>query len=476
MFKKQFLLTQEKHSLIEGFKEDVIGDFNLQYHKDCVFTRATNNDCQVILLGELFSCKTPELSNGQIVESILEAENLNDFLANISEYYGQFVIIYKTENEFVILNDACGQSEIYYTEDFKNFGSQVKLLQQKIELKTHTNPDALNYYSSEEFNKLKLFIHDTTTAKNVKHVMPNHYVDLDKKSVERFFPKEIIEEINLDEVAIEAANMLKGYIKAISLRHKICLPITAGYDSRVLFLASLDLDCKYFVTKFKNMPDNHNDLVISKQLAEIYNKPFKIIDDVEMEPEDFEDNYEASLDFPLFLSPDLVGDKVIINGNISEIARNGFYYCVNPSAGNLNVINFFKPHPFIKNEYSKWLIKHNSGLRIRNHNILDLFLWEQFMGIVHAKAKSQNRQLGVNVMSPYNSRLLLNTMLSAKRSKRDRMDNALYNKMIAYLSNNNAAVINLPINPSKNKSRYLLLKKLGLHKIYSTLKIKLQSR
>ncbi|WP_299890766.1 hypothetical protein [uncultured Lacinutrix sp.] len=475
MFRKQFLLTQEPFQLIEGFIAESIGNFNLQYHKDCVFTKVVNNNLELILLGELYSYKTPALSNKQILESLSNLKELNVFLDEISNFYGQFVVLYKTEKDFVLFNDACAQAEIYYSNDFLSFGSQVKLLQEKIELIPYKNTQAKAYYKSKEFNELRLFIQDTTDVSNVKHLMPNHYVGIYDKKVVRFYPNAKREEKSIEETAIIVANMLKGYIKAIALRHKICLPITAGYDSRVLFLASLDLDCDYFVTKFKNMPENHNDLVISKQLAKLYNKPFNIIDDIEMEPKDFETSYAASLDNPLFLSPDAVGDKVIINGNISEIGRNGYYYCANPTAKNLNNINFFKPHKFIREEYNKWLSNNKSILKKTKYHILDIFLWEQFMGIVHAKAKSQNKQLGVSVVSPYNSRVLLDTMLRVDRDNRDRMDNALYNKMIAYLSNNNQEVINLPINPSKEKSRYLIFKRLGLHKAYSTLKVKLKS-
>ncbi|OIQ17366.1 hypothetical protein [Lacinutrix sp. MedPE-SW] len=471
MFKKQFLLTRKNYPLIHGFIKKPIGGFYLQFHKNCVFTTARNSFCEVIILGELFSYTTPELTNQNILNQLIEQENLERFQAEISNYYGQYVVIYKSNTQFSVFNDACGQAEIYYTKNFENYASQVKLLQYILPLQQTDE----TYYTSKEFNKLRLFINNSTPFKQVKKLLPNHAIDIIAKTCSRFFPIKKLEQGDYKAVAVEVANMLKGYLKAISLRHKICLPITAGYDSRVLFLASLDLDCEYFVTQFKNMPDTHNDLVISKQLAAIYNKPFKVIKDVEMQPKDFDLNYSASLDFPLYLSPDLVDDKVIINGNISEIGRNGFYYCIKPNAKNLNVINFFKPHTFIQNEYKKWLDNNKAVLKKYKYHILDIFLWEQFMGIVHAKAKSQNKQLGVNVMTPYNSRVLLNTLLSVDRGKRDRMDNVLYNEIIAYLSKNNTKVLNLSINPSKEKSKYLKLKKFGLHKVYSTIKVKLKS-
>jgi len=475
MFKKQFLFTDKPVQLIDNFIEVSIGKYHLQYNEILNYTIVTNITTEIHLLGDVFSYKSPELSNHSILKHLLLTENIDEFLINLSEHYGQYVIIYKNATHFILLNDACAQSEIYYTTDYTAFGSQVKILERCIEVIPHSDINAKAYYKSNEFNKLRLFINNTTHVKNVKHLYANHYIDINNKVIERFYPKQTNHKIAIDDAVVKVTTMLKGYLKAISLRYKICLPVTAGYDSRVLFLASLGLECNYFVTRFKEMDENHNDLVISKKLVELYNKDFKIIEDNVLEKENFDPSYEKSLDFPLFLSPDVVEDRVIINGNISEIGRNGFYYIKWITSKNLNIANFFNIHPFITKEYSEWLKLNKKYFKSLKYHILDIFLWEQFMGIVHGKAKSQNKELGVTVMSPYNSRLLLDIMLGVDRNKRDRLDNELFNKIIAHLCDNNEAVIKLPINPSASKNKYLRIKKFKLHKLYSTLKIKLKS-
>ncbi len=475
MFKKQFLLTSLQFQLIENFKEVNIGGYFLQYSNLLQFTTSSRAEKTCYLLGEVFSFETPELSNQEILDALLKTETIEELLIEVSKYYGQYVFIYKDTEHCILFNDACAQSEIYYTTDYTAFGSQVKLLERNTPLIPHDNPEAIGYYNSKEFNKLKLFIDNTTHVKNVKHLYANHYINLKKKSVKRFYPNKKVSAIGVDDAAVKVATMLKGYLKAIALRHKICLPVTAGYDSRVLFLASLGLDCNYFVTRFSSMKADDNDLVISKELVGIYNKGFSIVEDHELKKEDFDSSYEKSLDFPLFLTPDQVEGRVIINGNISEIGRNGFYYLKWITAKNLNIVNFFELNPFITKQYNSWLKHNKKRLERLKYSLLDVFLWEQFMGIVHGKAKSQNKALGVTVMSPYNSRVLLDIMLGVNRSKRDRLDNELYNAIIAYLSDNNEAVMKLPINPSVSKNRYLKIKKWKLHKIYSTLKIKLKS-
>jgi hypothetical protein len=322
MFKKQFLFTNLQFQLIENFKEVNIDGYFLQYSNLLYLTTKSTKTKALYLLGDLFSYETPELSNQDILQGLLETETIDEVLTSISKYYGQYVFIYKDADHFIIFNDACAQSEIYYTTDYTAFGSQVKLLEHNIPSIPHDNPEARTYYNSKEFNELKLYINDSTHVKNVKHLFANHYVDLKNKTIKRFYPNQENIEISINEVAIKVATMLKGYLKAIALRHKICLPVTAGYDSRVLFLASLDLDCNYFVTRFKGMEEKDNDLVISKRLVEIYSKDFKIIDDHILEKEDFDPSYEKSLDFPLLLTPALLEGRVIINGHMSEIGRN----------------------------------------------------------------------------------------------------------------------------------------------------------
>jgi hypothetical protein len=70
--------------------------------------------------------------------------------------------------------------------------------------------------------------------------------------------------------------MLKEFIKAAAIRNIINMAVTGGYDSRVLFLASLDVDCKYYVAKLSNMDHKHNDIVIPQKPTKIFKKKFKV--------------------------------------------------------------------------------------------------------------------------------------------------------------------------------------------------------
>jgi hypothetical protein len=62
-------------------------------------------------------------------------------------------------------------------------------------------------------------------------------------------------------------------------------------------------------------------------------------------------------------------------------------------------------------------------------------------------SKTEGNALDINKISPFNSRHLLNLLISVERSKRSVFNCKLYDRIIYYLSDNNTDVINMPINP-----------------------------
>ena len=476
MFKKQFLLSTKDLAPSKDFAKLKIGDYYLHYHHDLEFSTSKKEDTEIYLLGSLYSWESPELSDTEILNTLISSKNIEEFLVDISQFYGEFVILYKDKEELILFNDACAQREIYYDLNFEAFGTQPKLINTVIEPQPDVNTNAYDYYTSEYFTNKCVFVSDTTHLKNVKHLLANHYINITKKEVKRFFPILKKQELPLDEVAKKAAHILKGFVKAISLRHSIIMPVTGGYDSRLLFLASLDLknSCDYFVSKHAHMTDEHNDITIPKQLTALYNKDFLVVEEKDIPKQDFKKDYSDSIDFPRFdiISNVAKKDNVLLNANISEVSSCLLGFHKNISAANLATLTAQPPHKFPIDQYKIWLERTRMETEGLNYHLLDLFYWEEFESNWVAKLKTEANALQVNVLSPFNSRYLLNLLLSVKRSKRGVFNNQLYDCIIYYLSDNNKAVIKLPINPDRDTKMYRLMSKLGVLKLFQAYKLK----
>ena len=125
-------------------------------------------------------------------------------------------------------------------------------------------------------------------------------------------------------MAKKAVQILKDFVKAISLSHSIILPVTGGYDSRILFLASQDVtsSCDYFVSKHSNMTDNDHDITIPKRLTSLYNKEFLVVEETDRPKQEFKKDYLHSIDFPRYISISNIANKnnVLLNANVSEVS------------------------------------------------------------------------------------------------------------------------------------------------------------
>ncbi len=444
-----------------------IKTYYLQYHQNLHYTHSHHKSTSLYLLGNVFDYINPKASNQELVDILVKQQTKEDVFKILDTYYGEYVLIYSTEKELIMLNDCCAQNEVYYIDNYTEVGSQLHLISTK-----ENNEKDHSYYNSALFNKKKLCIGTTTSIPNIRHLAPNHYMDMLHKKTVRFFPNEKIIAQPLETVAKKAALMLKGYITAIANRHDIVLPVTGGFDSRLLFLASLGTACDYFVSQHPNMSDDHYDIVIAQKITNIFGKKLHIIKDADETNHTLE---TTGIDHPRTASfPKLVANKALINGNISEIARNYYNYIQPVTAKKLTLLNGYSDNPFVIDTYQDWLSQNKALFKKQDYHILDLFYWEEKMGNWTAKAKTEAHAMNLELLSPFNSRALLQLLLATKRKDRDKFTSTLYQKIIEHLVDNHKEINAIPTNPDFERSRALFLKKIKLFKTFDAFRLYLR--
>lgn len=475
MNNKQFLLTKNKKDFLNLKEIQTIGDFSLYVGENSEYCCVKNGNNEFHLLGVLYDWEFPSLSNAEILENISRNHTLEDILKSTGKYCGHFVLIVKIENKMFIVNDTAAQKEVYYDSDFTTFGSQPKLLGLATDLIDHTDKDAIEFYDSELFKRERLFINETTHKKNIYHLLPNHFLNVSEKKRERFFPNEKLEKNTNSYIVAKVTEILKGYIKAISMRNDIKMGVTGGYDSRVLFLASLDVECEYFVSQQSFMYKDFYDLVIPKSLSEHFGKKLnlEIYEDYDVDMTNAD--YLNDVDFPRFIKPIESDTKhfIYINGNISEIARNYYGYFNRLSGSDLCFLMNNAVSKFIAKRYDKWLVNRLLFEKYGYH-YLDMFYWEEKMGNWAAKGKTESIAFNKDIISPFNSRDLIKLLLSSKRKDRDAYFNRLYDLLIYELSGKDEWITKLPVNPTTKKTIVKYMKKMGVFNLYRYVILKLR--
>ena len=243
------------------------------------------------------------------------------------------------------------------------------------------------------------------------------------------------------------------------------MAVTGGNDSRVLFLSSLDEDCQYFVARHRNMSATHYDITVPQKLTKMYGRPFEVIPD-----KDIYEDVTDSIDFPRNIpatGKDFEG-FVYLNGNISEIARNFYGFRKKLSPEDLTFISGYHGLKFVTDKYRNWL--ENAALfRTNRYDVLDMYYWEERMGIMGAKEKTTMSALGKEVFSPFCSRDLLVLLLSTPHKDRDYYNNKLYHAIFSELSPD---VLKIPINPCLKLNIIRLMAKCNVYDTYRNLGLK----
>jgi len=487
---QQFVLTKTNENLF-GWKHDIVLGFNLYTHPALEVTKAVFKNKQIYLLGSIYDWERPLKTNQEIIDSIGTSQSMSDFFSQLLNHGGHYIIIYSDTQNMFIIGDATSSREIYYDLEFSIFGSQPKLLCEFICPIPYSDIDAIDFYSSKVFNDTKLFLGDTTHLSNIKHLLPNTYIDVIKKEIKRYFPINNIHPQKMSEVVPKICNILRGFIIAAEHRKKLLYAITSGYDSRLLFLAGMgtnqtiqqvnkkmnkmdgqqlqktdnkdfSVGNRYFIYKHKHMNNNHHDIRIPKLLTNLFGKSFEIIDDL-----DEFDDVSHSIDFPINIPrrSKYYRNYLYINGNISEIAKNQYSIRKYITPYVLASIRGYNGLKYPIKIYSTWINDIISICETKGYNIADMFNWEDSKGIWFAKAFSHDVALGIDSFTPYNSHNLLSLLLSVDARYRNKYYHKLYHKIMLEFDKN---ALKYPINPCFKSNIYKLLTVL---KIFNILKI-----
>ncbi len=479
---KQFLASKTHLSAVflENWQVKSIGDYHFYIHPNQIVTQLENDHKSVLLIGNIYDYRNPEFTNSNILESLLKNEI--DILSEIAHYSGEFIFAFKENGSLSVLNDAGGLMELYYSTDFKVFGSQIKLISKVYDLKLDTDPLAVQFYNSKEFKNRKFYVTNRTEYANILHLKPNHLLKLSEKVCERFYPDNKLEQLGAKEIARRMSEMLTGYLASVGNRKTIAVPITAGWDSRILLGAAIKANVeniRFYVIHHSWMNDNHQDLLTAKKIAKKLNLKLDVItykNEISVEANQV---FSESLDHNREQSNARIyntyyrefGAKgiTIINGNVSEVARAFYPNVFNLTGKDLARLYGYPNDKYVIREYNDWILQNASIFDSNNLNTMDMIYWDERIGNWMAKMKSAY-MLFSDHFSPYNSRILLHTSLSSKRQDRDTYYNSIYREILSILS---PELLKLPINPGAKTGIIKFMKKTRFYPIYQNIGIKL---
>lgn len=470
-FRRQYLITHAKYKSFSHWQNESFGSFQIYAHPDIELTIAKigKDDLKLALIGYMLDPSHPDWSNVEILNAMQDSVNsIDDISKYLYSISGRFVLVVNSSVDTFIFHDPCGLRTAYYAKHKGKIhvASQPLLFKDIIPLK---KGDKFNIYQKSEYkknNKEHWIPSGYSLYDDIYHLVPNHYLQFSTFKQERYWPKKKLQNVQLNDAVHDVSELLKKLMEAANHRFDLALPLTAGWDSRILLSASKDIMSTLFLytLQYRDLQLDSKDIRIPKEILDSLDYKHHIID-CRKEPNlEFTDIYEKNVSmahnedwgkiaYGMFET--YPSERVCIKGNAVEIGRLSSLSL--PKIQSVDeIIDYrvpgWKTVPFIKNQLSSWYIDAGVVATECEIDLHSLFYWEHRMGSWQAQSQIE-WDIVQEVFTPFNHRALLEITLGVSPKFRSAPKYVLYQKIAETLW---SEVMDYPINPPENIRERLL--------------------
>lgn len=462
LFRRQFAMGNiSSEKLPKTFiEEKICENYYIYHHKDLNFIRLDRSGRSLILLGFLIDPYDYKVSDEEILENIID--NICDFKSLCKKTLslgGRWVLIYKDQDVFNILTDPSGLRQACYNPEDNIVGSNPAIINYIQNQKMRDDKDFLTYINSKFYriNEMEWY-GEKTHFKNIRKLPPNSYLDLKSFTTSHFWVD--IDEKSYEENIKIVSNLLVNELKTIDKREGVKIQsLTAGYDSRVIFAASLEANCDFdfFLSTMNIIDEDHADIKIAKEILADYGKSFTLIDNLEPLDEDFIKLLQKSLAGTQILPKTLTiqhfykkdEDFIHVSGNNSAVCK--AYYKNSPLENGKDVakvVGIPKNLTIFNDEFDKWVKERKDFAKVKDIDLMKLFYWEMRMpnwGVQY----QQEADIAMEEFAPFNNREIILRLLEMTKVK---PYTEVFDDIIAYLD---PKLLSYPINPRSKKEKLM---------------------
>ena len=472
IFRRQYLISNYALEVFPHWRTLKSDNVYFYLHPDLEFAQAKEQEVEITLLGFVISYQTPQKSNEQILQDLAKKTTLKEFIEASNHIGGRYILYYTNAEGSYLITDALSTRKAYYYFDKETdkffIASQTKLMAKFVGLEKQDDPLFLSFVNGEPYYEMKNFmVGDASYYKEVKQLMPNHFLDIKNKKNNRFFPNVPLPTVyknKLGETADYLNKILRGFLEALLLRYEVNIPFTAGADSRAQVSVSKDFKDKihYYINQYPFMSDTDPDIWVPKKLSATLGIPFTIypVEAVEAS-EDFEKAYQDSFDAPIqqyknshYLQAQHFEDKLVLHTVGSETAKRTTTLGIEKrplKPIGLNILTYYDPfEPYPLQEAYNWYDKNKHLENLENISLCELYSWENIEANFTGGAMIQG-DLYCETCSIFNCREFITKMWAVPFSYRQ----PIHKFSLKMIKNAWAEALALPINPPSSFKGYI---------------------
>jgi hypothetical protein len=278
LFHRQFILGP---LWLEEFSDwtrlDIRNKFYLTIHPDSTSIQVKIHEKSITLLGFILDPSIPDATDSEIIHglarTLVNNNGLDHFIQQTFGFGGRWNLIVDNGAEIRLFHDATGLRQVFYT-DLKNLeviwcASQPGIIADILNLKS--NDSAREYINScETFDQEYWWPGTSSLYDNAKHLLPNHYLNLETGEYYRYWPNQTLPQLSIDDCIQKSSPLLRGIMKSGASWFDLALALTSGWDSRVVLSASRDIkeSIFFFTLIYWDLTLNSADVNIPKKFCQ----------------------------------------------------------------------------------------------------------------------------------------------------------------------------------------------------------------
>ena len=477
LYCNQFVLGPVFVDTLPGWQQKSVGEsFCLTAHPDLNIIQARAEKRSITLLGFILDPADPSAGDADILEKLIRLPgDRKDLIKGTYTYGGRWVLIVDDGEEMTVFHDAVGLRQVFYT-DVRCTGelwcaSQSGMIATLLGLQMEA--DAVDFMDSYAFRTNHEFRWpaDSTPFAEVKHLLPNHFLDLKTGMPIRYWPDGPLPEVSSDEAVRRVSATLQGLFRAAAGRFDLAVSVTAGLDSRMVLAASRPFRDRidYMTVRQIGMPDDHGDISTPFQLLSHLGLKHEVVKSSLLIDDDYLKIFKKNVPVAHYIyAPDAHAifkrykrKKVVVTGSTSEVSRSSFRALLGrPKYAPLTLEDFsdlqdMGNHHFAMRNYEKWFTAIGETYNI---DVLNLFEWELDDGNWLAMCQTEFDIAWRDIFTPFNCRDLITCLLSVEERYMKYPDYDLHRQL---LLNMWPEVLHLPINPHKKTKEESLFSIIG---------------
>lgn len=431
-----YYIIKGSKELNSELKQIQIGDYSVSLSPKTIYELKEDKDISCLIIG-LATCVTHDISamdwlwdNCYDFNRVIEAEK---------HLGGKYVLFVRNKDSYYIIGDATCSLPIFY---FKNVNGYIfsSNANQIAKMTGQVPEDSLVKIKKQGNGAMP---YDYTIWKNIKRLIPNHYIDISSDAVLRFINEpQKTSKISAEEAACITIPYIKRIVKLYENRFSIICPLTSGKDSR-LVLAALGLrkDLPLYTIKHIGFTDETADIVVPKIIAKGLGLNHVQVDDVSLSNENIEEadrvlgknNYSKRALVIAHTVNHYFGGHAIINGDIiGQIGKCSLHRDISLAFATPSYF-VCKMHNHAKDAnkaMEEWMEDVQSSQE--QVNIFDLFSIENRMGVWAANTYEIYNMIGQYNLNIINSRSVIYEWIKVSRA--ERKDSAIHIQTIKQLA------------------------------------------